>query len=70
MLCCRNILLSIVLAVPFITMIYVLMNVSYLTVLSVQEMMDAPAVAVVSCEKLKHLSQYYKNYYFKLYFIS
>jgi len=44
----RNILLSILLAVPFVTMIYVLMNVSYLTVLSVAEMTSVPAVAVVS----------------------
>lgn len=36
------------LAVPFITLIYVLINVSYLTVLSVPEMINAPAVAVVS----------------------
>ncbi|KAE9535558.1 hypothetical protein AGLY_007459 [Aphis glycines] len=42
----RNILLSILLAVPFVTMIYVLMNVSYLTVLSVAEMTSVQAVAV------------------------
>uniref|UniRef100_A0A2S2Q744 B(0,+)-type amino acid transporter 1 n=1 Tax=Sipha flava TaxID=143950 RepID=A0A2S2Q744_9HEMI len=42
----RNILLSALLAVPFVTMIYVLMNVSYLTVLSVPEMTSVPAVAV------------------------
>ncbi|XP_050422948.1 b(0,+)-type amino acid transporter 1-like [Adelges cooleyi] len=42
----RNILLSILLAVPFMTFFYVLMNVSYLTVLSVPEMISAEAVAV------------------------
>lgn len=46
--CYRNILLSILLAVPFVTLIYVLMNVSYLTVLSVAEMTSVQAVAVVS----------------------
>ncbi|XP_025418497.1 b(0,+)-type amino acid transporter 1-like isoform X2 [Sipha flava] len=41
-----NILLSILLAVPFVTVIYVMMNVSYLTVLSVPEMIAVPAVAI------------------------
>ncbi|XP_025418600.1 b(0,+)-type amino acid transporter 1-like isoform X2 [Sipha flava] len=41
-----NILMSIVLAVPLMTAVYVLMNISYLTVLSVPEMISAPAVAV------------------------
>ncbi|VVC39531.1 Amino acid/polyamine transporter I [Cinara cedri] len=42
----RNILLSYVLAVPFVTVIYVLMNISYLTVLTKSEMISSPAVAV------------------------
>ncbi|XP_050538421.1 b(0,+)-type amino acid transporter 1-like isoform X2 [Daktulosphaira vitifoliae] len=42
----RNIFLSILLAVPFVTLIYVLMNVSYLTVLTISEMMSVQAVAV------------------------
>ncbi|VVC39527.1 Hypothetical protein CINCED_3A008420 [Cinara cedri] len=53
----RNILLSILLAVPFVTLIYVLINVSYLTVLTVDEMMEAPAVAVIfGARALGHFS--------------
>ncbi|VVC39529.1 Amino acid/polyamine transporter I [Cinara cedri] len=42
----RNILLSILLTIPFVTLIYVLINISYLTVLSIPEMISVPAVAV------------------------
>lgn len=53
--CYRNILLSILLAVPFVTMIYVLMNVSYLTVMSVPDMISNECVAVVSLQKFTRL---------------
>lgn len=46
LLFCRNILRSIVIAVPIITGLYVFMNMAYMTVLSADEMMTAPAVAV------------------------
>ncbi|VVC39533.1 Amino acid/polyamine transporter I [Cinara cedri] len=42
----RNILLSYILAVPFVTIIYVLMNISYFTVMSKSDMVSSPAVAV------------------------
>ncbi|VVC39535.1 Hypothetical protein CINCED_3A024114 [Cinara cedri] len=42
----RNVLLSILLALPFITLIYVLMNVSYMTVLSKSEMISTSTVAI------------------------
>ncbi|XP_055686469.1 b(0,+)-type amino acid transporter 1-like [Lutzomyia longipalpis] len=42
----KNILRSIVIAVPIITGLYVFMNMAYMTVLSADEMMNAPAVAV------------------------
>ncbi|VVC39530.1 Amino acid/polyamine transporter I [Cinara cedri] len=42
----RNVLLSIAIAVPFVTATYVLMNVSYMTVLSVSEMISTPALVV------------------------
>ncbi|VVC39532.1 Amino acid/polyamine transporter I [Cinara cedri] len=42
----RNILLSYILAVPSVTIIYVLMNVSYFTVLTKSEMVSSSAVAV------------------------
>ncbi|GAB0089843.1 b(0,+)-type amino acid transporter 1 [Sergentomyia squamirostris] len=42
----KNIPRSIAIAVPIITCLYVFMNMAYLTVLSTDEMMSAPAVAV------------------------
>ena len=44
----RNIPRSLAIAVPAVTGIYVMMNVAYMTVLSTEEMLKAPAVAVVS----------------------
>jgi hypothetical protein len=43
----RNILRSIVIAVPMVTAVYFMMNVAYMTVLSIPEMTSSPAVAVV-----------------------
>ncbi|XP_049785782.1 b(0,+)-type amino acid transporter 1-like isoform X1 [Schistocerca cancellata] len=47
-----NILRSIVIAVPLVTLFYFMMNVSYMTVLSIPEMIAAPAVAVAFGERL------------------
>lgn len=63
-LCYRNIPLSVVLAVPLVTAIYLLMNVSYLTVLSVQEMISAPAVAVVTLANLLK-AVFFSNIFFR-----
>lgn len=42
-----NILLSIVIAVPIITVLYVSMNLMYMSAIPVQEMVSAPAVAIL-----------------------
>lgn len=42
-----NIPRSIMLAVPLVTAVYFMMNISYMTVLTIPEMIAAPAVAVV-----------------------
>lgn len=39
-------------AVPLVTLFYVMMNVSYMTVLSIPEMASVPAVAVTFGEKI------------------
>ena len=46
----RNLPLSIVIAIPMVTVCYLLVNISYLTVMSPSEMMISDAVAVVSFE--------------------
>ena len=43
-----NIPRSIMLAVPLVTAVYFMMNVAYMTVLNIPEMIAAPAVAVVT----------------------
>lgn len=47
----RNILRSIVLSIPFVTIFYVLMNASYMTVLSVEEITSSKAVAMTLGDK-------------------
>ncbi|XP_071445737.1 b(0,+)-type amino acid transporter 1-like isoform X2 [Hetaerina americana] len=47
-----NIPRSIAIGVPLVTLVYCLMNLAYMTVLSIPEMITAPAVAVVFGEKL------------------
>ncbi|KAF5296571.1 hypothetical protein FQA39_LY12489 [Lamprigera yunnana] len=47
-----NILRSIVISVPLVTLLYVFMNISYMTVLTVEEMTSATAVAVLFGEKV------------------
>jgi hypothetical protein len=44
----RNILRSVLIAVPMVTAVYFMMNVAYMTVLSIPEMTSSPAVAVVT----------------------
>ncbi|XP_068082590.1 b(0,+)-type amino acid transporter 1 isoform X1 [Anabrus simplex] len=43
----KNIPLSIIIGVPLVTFVYFMMNVAYMTVLTIPEMIAAPAVAVV-----------------------
>ena len=44
----RNLPLSIIIAIPMVTICYLLVNISYLAVMSPSEMMISDAVAVVS----------------------
>ena len=46
----RNLPLSIIIAIPMVTVCYLLVNISYLAVMSPSEMMISDAVAVVSIE--------------------
>jgi len=46
------------LAVPLVTAVYFMMNVAYMTVLNIPEMIAAPAVAVVT------ITQYFILFYF------
>nr|CAD7586636.1 unnamed protein product [Timema genevievae] len=48
----RNIPLSILIAVPVVTGLYFMMNVAYMTVLTIPEMIAAPAVAVLFGDKV------------------
>ncbi|XP_021921609.1 b(0,+)-type amino acid transporter 1-like isoform X3 [Zootermopsis nevadensis] len=47
-----NVLRSIIIAVPLVAAVYLLMNIAYMTVLTVPEMTAAPAVAVVFGDRL------------------
>ena len=46
----RNLPLSIIIAIPMVTICYLLVNISYLAVMSPSEMMISEAVAVVSSD--------------------
>lgn len=48
----RNLPLSIIIGIPLVTLCYALVNVSYLAVMSVSEMMDSDAVAVTFGNRL------------------
>lgn len=48
----RNIPRSIIIAVPVVTVLYIFMNIAYMTVLSHTEMITAKAVAVVFGERV------------------
>jgi len=50
MMCCdRNLPRAICISIPLITVIYVFANVAYFTVLSVPQLLQSNAVAVVRC---------------------
>lgn len=51
----RNLPRSIIIAIPLVTLCYVLINLSYLAVMSAEEMVESEAVAVVSIKTLAHL---------------
>ena len=53
----RNLPLSIIIAIPMVTICYLLVNVSYLAVMSPSEMMISEAVAVVSPSLLDQCTQ-------------
>ena|SRR6218665_1750190 len=44
----RNLPLAIVIGVPLVMILYTLTNISYFTVMSVEELIASPAVAIVS----------------------
>ncbi len=44
----RNVPLAVILGLPIIIILYILTNVSYFTVMSVEELLASPAVAIVS----------------------
>jgi hypothetical protein len=44
----RNLPLAILIGLPLVTVVYVLTNLSYFTVMSIDEMISSPAVGVVS----------------------
>ena len=44
---CRNLPLSIVIGILTVVAVYVLVNISYFTAMSIEELIDSPAVAVV-----------------------
>ncbi len=46
----RNLPLSMMLGLPIVILVYMLTNVSYFTVMSVDELLASPAVAIVSVE--------------------
>ena len=52
----RNLPLAIIIGVPLVMVVYVLTNISYFTVISLQELIDSPAVALVtkiSCSQMR-----------------
>ncbi len=44
---CRNIPLAIFIALPLVIVLYLLVNISYFTVMSIDELVDSPAVGIV-----------------------
>lgn len=46
----RNLPLAIIIGIPLVTGCYILMNVSYFTVMTATELLQSPAVAVVSAQ--------------------
>ena len=52
----RNLPLAIMIGIPLVTVLYLLVNISYFTVMSVEELLNSPAVAVVSTISVKSLT--------------
>ena len=44
----RNIPLAIMISMPIITILYLLVNVSYFSVMSMEDLLNSPAVGIVS----------------------
>jgi solute carrier family 7 (L-type amino acid transporter), member 9/15 len=58
--------LSIIIAIPMVTICYVLINVSYLTVMSPDALLESEAVAVVSKRKnMRHKMKLISIFYFQ-----
>jgi hypothetical protein len=51
---CRNVPRSIVISIPLVTVCYVLINISYLAVMTSAEMIESEAVAIVSIPTDSH----------------
>lgn len=49
---CRNILRSLLISIPFVTVFYILMNVSYMTTMTTDEMLSSQAVAITFGSKM------------------
>ncbi len=49
----RNLPLALILGLPLVLFLYMLANVSYLTVMTVDELLEAPAVAIVSTHPME-----------------
>ena len=47
MLCLRNLPLAILIGIPLVSVCYVMVNISYFTVMTATELLQSPAVAVV-----------------------
>ena len=58
----RNLPLSIIIAIPMVTICYLLVNISYLAVMSPSEMMISDAVAVVSLKFLEFIRMNLSNF--------
>jgi L-type amino acid transporter 9 len=48
----RNLPLAIVIGVPLVTIVYILVNISYFTVMSIDELIHSPAVAITWAERV------------------
>ena len=44
----RNIPLAIMISMPIVTVLYLLVNVSYFSVMSIEDLLNSPAVGIVS----------------------
>ena len=56
----RNIPLAIIISMPIITILYLMVNVSYFSVMSMEDLLNSPAVGIVS------VLQNYNTLYLKI----